>query len=278
MRANRKAGTTHKHFVSAPLPPNPRPHGAWGAFMIEQEIEIAMHDGTADAVLYRHEDGARRPGVIHLTDIGGIRPAHRGMARRLAEEGYTVLMPNVFYRTARPPLFDFPRRMGDERTMKRFAELMGPLGPEPMELDAGDYVDFLAAQSSVSEGPMGVVGYCFTGAMAVRTAAVRPDKIVAAASFHGGALYTETPASPHLALPRVKARLYFGHAVDDHSMPAEAIEKLSQTLDTWGGSYESEVYDGAHHGWTVPDGKPYHQFQAERAWSKLKDLLAGTLK
>lgn len=246
--------------------------------MIEEEIEIRTQDGTADAVLYRHEDGAQRPGVIHLTDIGGIRPAHRGMARRLAEEGYTVLMPNVFYRTGRPPLFDFPRRMGDERTMKRFAELMGPLGPEPMERDAGDYVDFLAAQSSVSEGPMGVVGYCFTGAMAVRTAAVRPDKIVAAASFHGGALYTETPASPHLALPRVKARLYFGHAVEDHSMPAEAIEKLNQALKAWGGSYESEVYDGAHHGWTVPDGKPYHQFQAERAWSKLKDFLAGTLK
>jgi carboxymethylenebutenolidase len=246
--------------------------------MIEQEIEITTHDGSADAVLYRHDDDIRRPGVIHLTDIAGIRAAHRGMARRLAEEGYVVLMPNVFYRTARPPLFDFPRHMGDERTMKRFAELMGPLGPEPMERDAGEYVDFLAAQSSVSEGPMGVVGYCFTGAMAMRTAAVRPDKIVAAASFHGGALYTETPASPHLVLPRVKARLYFGHAVEDHSMPAEAIAKLNQALDTWGGQYESEVYEGARHGWTVPDGKPYHQFQAERAWSKLKDLMASTLK
>jgi carboxymethylenebutenolidase len=246
--------------------------------MIEQEIEIPTHDGTADAVLYRHEDGARRPGVIHLTDIGGIREAHRGMARRLAEEGYVVLMPNVFYRTGRPPLFDFPRRLGEERTMKRFAELMGPLGPEPMERDAGDCVDFLAAQDSMREGPMGVVGYCFTGAMAVRTAAVRPGKIVAAASFHGGALYTDTPASPHLVLPRVKARLYFGHAVEDRSMPAEAIEKLNQALDAWGGRYESEVYEGARHGWTVPDGKPFHQFQAERAYSKLKDLLASTLK
>ena len=118
--------------------------------------------------------------------------------------------------------------------MKRFAELMGPLGPEAMELDAGDYVDFLAAQDSVNDGPMGVVGYCFTGAMAVRTAAVRPDKIVAAASFHGGALYTDAPASPHLALPRVKARLYFGHAVEDRSMPAEAIEKLNQALERVG--------------------------------------------
>lgn len=246
--------------------------------MIEEEIEIRMHDGTTGAVLYRHEDGARRPGVIHLTDIGGIRAAHRGMARRLAEEGYTVLMPNVFYRTGRPPLIDFDYRADAERAKKRFAELGAPLAPGPMERDAGDYVDFLAAQDSVSGAPMGVVGYCFTGAMAVRTAAVRPGRIAAAASFHGGALYTETPASPHLALPRVKARLYFGHAVEDRTMPAESIEKLNLALAAWGGRYESEVYEGARHGWTVPDSPVYNQPQAERAYGKLTELLASALK
>ena len=246
--------------------------------MIEEEIEIPMHDGTADAVLYRLEDEVRRPGVLHLTDIGGIRPANRGMAQRLAAEGYIVLMPNVFYRTGRPPLFDFPRRMGEKRTMQRFAELMGPLTPEAMERDAADYVDFLASQRLVSEGPMGVAGYCFTGAMAMRTAAVRPDRIVAAASFHGGALYTETPASPHRVLPRIKARLYFGHAVNDHSMAAEAIEKLDRALEEWAGRYESEVYNGCQHGWTVPDGQAFNQPQAERAFQKLKGLLASTLK
>ncbi len=246
--------------------------------MVEEEIEIRTHDGTVDGILYRHEDGIRRPGVLHLTDIGGIREANRGMAQRLAGEGYTVLMPNVFYRTGRPPLFDFPRRIGEERTMKRFAELMDPLTPEAMEHDAGHYVDFLAGHRSVSDGPMGVVGYCFTGAMSMRTAAARPDKIVAAASFHGGRLYTDTPDSPHRVLPRIKSRLYFGHAVEDRSMPAEAIEKLNQALKTWGGHYESKVYDGAHHGWTVPDSPAYNQPQAERAYSKLTELLAGTLK
>ena len=246
--------------------------------MVEEEIEIRTHDGTADGILYRHEDGIRRPGVLHLTDIGGIREANRGMAQRLAGEGYTVLMPNVFYRTGRPPLFDFPRRIGEERTMKRFAELMDPLTPEAMERDAGYYLDFLAGHGSVSGGPLGVVGYCFTGAMSMRAAAVRPDKVVAAASFHGGRLYTDAPDSPHLVLPRINARLYFGHAVEDRSMPAEAIEKLNQALKTWGGHYESEVYDGAHHGWTVPDNPAYNQPQAERAYGKLKELLAGTPK
>lgn len=244
--------------------------------MTEQEIEIRTPDGTSDGVLHR-SDGSPRPGVIFLTDIGGIRPSQRGMAQRLAEAGYTVLMPNVFYRTGKPPMLDFPFKPGDERTMKRLAELSGPLTPDAFERDAVAYVDFLAAQISTSEGKMGVVGYCFSGAAALRTAAARPDRIAAAASFHGGRLFTDAPDSPHLVLPRVKARLYFGHATEDRSMPADAIEKFNHALEAWGGEYESEVYEGAHHGWTVPDNPSYNQPQAERAFAKLTELFAKTL-
>ena len=246
--------------------------------MIEEEVEIRMIDGTSKGIVYWPEGGRRWPGAIHLTDIGGIRPAHRDMARRLAVEGYTVLMPNVFYRTGRPPLFDFKPSMGDERTTKRIAELTGPLTPGAVDRDASNYVDFLAARGSVSEGAMGVVGYCATGGMAIRIAAARPDRIAAAASFHGGRLFTEAPTSPHLVLPRVKAALYFGHAIQDRSMPEEAIEKLDRALEGWGGQFESEVYEDAYHSWTVPDSPVYNQAQAERAFQKLTDLFERTLK
>lgn len=227
-------------------------------------------------MLYR-EDGRRLPGVIFLTDIGGIRPSQRDMARRLASEGYTVLMPNVFYRTGRPPMFDFPVKMGDERTTKRITELSGPLTAEAFQRDASAYVDFLAAHESVNGGAMGVVGYCFSGALAMRTAAARPDPIAAVASFHGGRLFTDAATSPHLVLPRIKARLYFGHATQDQSMPPEAIAKLNDALQAWGGLYESEVYEGAYHSWTVPDSPVYNQPQAERAFAKLTELFAKTL-
>lgn len=124
---------------------------------------------------------------------------------------------------------------------------------------------------------MGAVGLCFSGAFALRTAAARPDRISAAASFHGGGLYTESPASPHLVLPRVKARLYFGHAVEDQSMPPEAIDKLNAALEAWGGRFESESYAGAHHGWTVSDNPSYNQAQAEKAFSSLTRLFADSL-
>ena len=244
--------------------------------MIEQEVEIRTADGTSDAILFKTE-GRRSPGVIHLTDIGGIRPSHREMAKRLAASGYTVLLPNVFYRTGKPPMFDFVPKMGEERTMKRFQQLAAPMTPDATERDAAAYGDFLAQQDSVSAGKVGVVGYCFTGGMAMRAAAVRPDKVAAAASFHGGGLYTDAPTSPHLVLPRVKARLYFGHGIQDPTMPADAIKNLEAALKSWGGKFESETYDGAYHGWTTADGPAYNASQAARAFEKLTALLAGTL-
>ncbi len=246
--------------------------------MIERAIEIRTLDGVAGGFVFRPDGAGHLPGVIHLTDIGGIRPSHRAMAERLAAKGYAVLLPNVFYRTGRPPMFDFVPKMGEERTMKRFAELAAPMTPQAQERDAAAYVDFLAAHEGVSGGKLGVVGYCFTGGMAIRTAAVRPEKIASAASFHGGGLYTETPASPHLVLPRVKARLYFGHAIKDTSMPEDAIKKFDHALAGWGGKFQSEVYDGAFHGWTTPDAPVYNQPQADRAFEKLTTLFAETLK
>jgi carboxymethylenebutenolidase len=245
--------------------------------MIEKTIEVQTADGVADGFLYQPSERGSWPGVIHLTDIFGIRASHRQMASRLAAQGYVVMLPNVFYRFGKTPVVDFPIKIGEERTTKRIGELRASLPLDAIERDAPVYVRYLARQDSVSTGPMGVIGFCFTGSMALRTAALAPDKIAAAASFHGGGLYTAEPTSPHLLLPRIKARLYFGHAIEDRSMPKEIIEKFEGALASWGGRYESETYEGAHHGWTVPDSHAYNEPQAERAFAKLTDLLSATL-
>jgi len=237
-----------------------------------------MAGGTADAVVYWPEGERQWPGVLHLTDIGGIRPAYHDMARRLAAEGYVVLMPNVFYRTSRPPVLE--RKPGDSEEVfrKRFAELTSPLTPEAIEGDAAIYLDVLARHPAVLAGSrFGVVGYCYTGGFALRVAAACPSRVAAAASFHGGSLATEAPASPHLLLPRIQAQLYFGHAVNDRSMPAEAIRTLDAALEKWGGKYRSEIYEGAYHSWTASDSPVYNAAQAERAFSKLTELLAAAL-
>jgi carboxymethylenebutenolidase len=245
--------------------------------MTEQAIEITTPDGISDGYLY-FTPGAPKPGVIVLPDIVGIRESIRALTQRVADAGYTALLVNPFYRTSRTPLFTFKVAFGEERTMQRLGELAGPLTPEAHARDAGAYVDFLSGHEAVKAGPLGVVGYCFTGGVALRYAAARPDRIAAAASFHGGRLYTDAPTSPHLALPSVKARLYFGHADKDNTMPEAAIHKLEVALASWGGRYQSELYEGAAHGWTHPEGPVYHPEQAERAFGKLSELLAAELR
>src|SRR5271155_2561349 len=141
------------------------------AAMIEEAIEIRTSDGIADGFLYRADGAGKLPGAIHLTDIGGIRPSHREMAKRLADKGYTGAGAKVFFITAKPPLIDIKIGMGDPRTRQRFGELRASMTPDAVERDGTAYVNFLAAHSSVSAAPIGVVGYCFTGAMAMRTAA-----------------------------------------------------------------------------------------------------------
>jgi carboxymethylenebutenolidase len=244
--------------------------------MREETVRIKTPDGEADGFVYVPDGAGPWPGVLHYPDGIGIRPAFHQMAKRLAAEGYAVLLPNIYYRTTAGPAFEMPFDFRDPKTRERFMELSGPLTPDAMERDAAAYLHCLGQQANV-KGRMGVVGYCLTGQMAMRTAAAAPERIAAAASFHGGGLYTEDAASPHRSLPRIKARLYFGHAANDMFMNAEAIAKFEAALAQWGGAYESETYP-AMHGWTVPGGEVYDVAQAERHFAKLKSLFAETLR
>ena len=240
---------------------------------MERAVTIDMGDGSASGFLYAEGTTPRR-GLLYLTDIGGIRRSMRDAAARIAAQGYTVLLPNVFHRIGEPPFFTPPLNMSDPEVRAIFGKLMSSLPASAMEQDGARYVDFLAAQPETAKQTVVVVGHCMSGAMALRVAAARPDKVAAAASFHGGRLFTDSPESPHLLLPRIESRLYFGHAVKDASMPQEAIDKLGEALSQWGGQYENEVYEGAFHGWTTKDSRVYNEVQAERAFGKLMELLA----
>jgi carboxymethylenebutenolidase len=245
--------------------------------MIQQDLEIPAGDGVTEALLVRPDSNDPLPAIINLTDGLGFRPAFVEQSKRIAERGYVVLTPNIFYRVSKLPVFTFEPDFGSVGTRERFRELTGPLTPAAIERDGSAYVNFLASQPFVASGPMGVIGFCFAGKLALLVAAMRPDRVAAAASFHGGGLFTDTIDSPHLVLPRVKARLYFGHATHDQGMPTEAIEKLEWALRSWGRDSESEMYD-AKHGWMIPGGRVYDPPNAERGFDKLMQLFDDTLQ
>lgn len=237
--------------------------------MIETKVEIPGI--AAEALFFRPDDVAEFPAVVFLTDIWGIRPANIGVARRLAERGFAVLMPNVFHRYSRIAPNGFEHGSAEEKTRALHA-LFAALTPEQMASDGKAYVEFLLAQKGVKPGKAGIVGYCFTGQMAVRAAAAVPDEIAAAASFHGGFLVTDKPDSPHLAARKARAELYFGCAETDRWAPMELVENLKASLAADKIDAEVEIYPGVEHGFAFPQRPAYDKDAAERHWERLSAL------
>ncbi|MGG2461105.1 dienelactone hydrolase family protein [Streptomyces sp. RGM 3693] len=243
-------------------------------------LDLPTPDGTADAYFAHPDDGAPHPGVLLYMDAFGLRPRLEEMARRLAGHGYAVLVPNVLHRAGRAPLVELPEHINPAERPELFHQLMPlieALTPELAMRDAGAYLDWLAASPLVADGPVGATGYCMGGVLALRTAAAYPDRVAAVGSFHAGRLVTEAEDSPHRLLDRITAELYFGHADQDASLPTEQIQALERALDVAGIRYRSELYEGAHHGYTQADTAAYNAEASERHWQALLDLFGRTL-
>lgn len=242
-------------------------------------VDIPTEDGVADAYVAHPGDGSPHPAVLLYMDAFGLRPQLRSMADRLAEAGYTVLVPNVFYRHGRAPLFDLPEFIDPgarPEIFERIVPVVQALTPDLAMRDAGAYLRWLADSPVAADGPVALTGYCLGARLALFTAGTYPERVAAAAGFHGGRLATDAPDSPHLVAGKVTAELYFGHADEDPSLPAEQIERLEQALTAAGVRHTCEVYSGAHHGYSQADTAAYHREGDERHWAALLDLLKRT--
>ena len=259
---------------------------AAGLEVVEADVEIKTPDGTCDAAfIHPHPKTGSHAGVLIWPDAFGLRPSMRAMAKRIAAEGYSVLVPNPFYRVAKAPFSDASSfNFQDPDDMAKLRPLMASVNaPGNAEKDAAAYIAFLDAQKEVNKAKkIGTQGYCMGGALVVKTAALLPDRIGAGASFHGGGLVTDKPDSPHLLAPKIKARMYFGIASNDDSRQPDAKDKLKEAFSAAKVSAEIEVYS-ALHGWCVSDmpvrdGVPiYNKAEAERAWGKLVALYRAAL-
>jgi carboxymethylenebutenolidase len=253
------------------------PKGAHAGWIEEAEVDIRTADGTADAY-FVHPGEGRHPGVLMWPDIFGLRPAFRQMARRLAEAGYAVLVPNPFYRTKHAPTAPEHPDFNDPPTRDALMSLMNALTPATTVTDATAFVGWLDSQGAVdNKGKMGTMGYCMSGPFTVRGAAALPDRIGAGASFHGGGLVTDKPDSPHLLIPRIKAPFLFAIAENDDKRQPEAKTVLREAFAKANVPAEVEVYTGALHGWCPPDSRVYNDEQAEKAWSRLLALFKTAL-
>ena len=241
--------------------------------VVEQDVSVPTPDGEADCY-YVHPGDGRHPAVIVWPDIAGLRPAFRAMGKRLAESGYAVLVPNLYYRSQPAPVVAPGKGFWDPETREKILPMARSLSPRTCVSDGRAFVDFLDAQAAVdTRRGLGTTGYCMTGSYTLRLAAAMPQRVRAAGSFHGGGLATDAEDSPHLLAPSIEAGVLIAIADNDDERDPDAKHTLRSAFDAAGVDAEIEVYDGAMHGWCALDSRAYDEEKAERAWSRLLTLL-----
>ncbi|MEA3081314.1 MAG: carboxymethylenebutenolidase [Sphingomonadales bacterium] len=247
------------------------------ANVTETDVMVPTPDGSADAVLIHPARAGSWPAVLMWPDILGLRPVFREMGRRLAAEGYTVLVPNPFYRTKRAPIVTGAFDFNDPKQRDSVMSLRSTLTDAGIDKDAAAFITFLDRQKQVNRRKgAGVQGYCFSGPFAFQTAAVRSDRIRAAATFHGGGLVTKDANSPHLLIPKAKASFVVAIARNDDQKQPEAKDVLKAAFAAAKRPAVVEVFP-ADHGWCVPGSQAYDQPSAERAWAELLRLYRANL-
>ncbi|MDQ0792218.1 dienelactone hydrolase family protein [Streptomyces sp. B1I3] len=246
--------------------------------MPTKTLQIPTPDGPADAFAAFPDGGERHPGVLLYPDAFGVRPVLKEMAGELADHGYYVLVPNLYYRHGPAPVIPLPEHIGEEIRPAVIAQLMPLLKAHITEhrvrRDADAYLAFLATRPEVGAGPVAVIGYCIGAALALRTAAAHPDQVAAVAGFHPGFVVTDTPDSPHRLVPELTAQVHLGLSDD---LPSAAISELSRALDAAGLGHTAETYPGTVHGFTMADTDAFDSSALQRHWDRLLSLLGRSL-
>jgi carboxymethylenebutenolidase len=246
--------------------------------VVETDVAVTTPDGACDAVLFHPAGDTKHPAVLIWPDILGLRPVFRAMGRRLASQGYVVLVPNPFYRSKRAPVTDATFDFNNPAQRQILFGYRGAISPAGAAHDASAYLGFLDAQAQTdTTAKAGVQGYCMGGELSFRTAAAVPSRVAAVASFHGGnGLATDTPDSPHLLIPRTNATFLVCQARNDDAQKPQVKQTLRSAFQAAGRNATVEVYN-ADHGWCVQGGKAYDAAEAERAWLALTALYKTAL-
>lgn len=243
-----------------------------------QRIDVAVPtpDGSCPSVLVVPDGQGPRPAVIMYMDAGGVRPAMVEMAEHLAGMGYVTLLPEMYYRAGPYEPFRLETVFSDPQERNRLMTMAGQLTKAMAARDTGAFLDFLSQRPEVAGTRVGTTGYCMGGALSLTAAAYHPERIAAAASFHGGHLASEADDSPHLMAARITGQVYVAAAENDSTFPPEQASLLDQALTEGGVDHTIEVYP-ALHGFAVPDNPTYDEAAAARHWRALAHLFSATL-
>jgi len=245
--------------------------------MSHEQISVRTRDGDCPVHVFTTQGSGPWPAVIFYMDGLAIRPTLLQMGQRLADAGYLVLLPDLFYR-AGPYAPLVPKDVfasGD--VMSVIGHLFRSTDNRRAAEDTEAFLAYLDTRGDVAGRRIGTTGYCMGGGISLTIAGTYPDRVAASASFHGGNLATEADISPHRLVPKMKGRIYVAGADEDRSYPPEMAERLETALSDAGVDHRCEIYAGALHGWTMADFPVYNEAAAERHWQELLKLFGDCL-
>ena len=248
------------------------PRSAFAVDTKESNVTIKTPDGECDAYFVTPTTGAHAA-VLVWPDIFGLRPAMQQMGKRLAEDGYSVLVVNPFYRQQKAPTAP----QGAQTAIPSLLPMMQALNATTHATDAKAFIAWLDTRSEVDKNKkIGTIGYCMGGPIVFRTAAAVPNRVGAVGSFHGGQLTTMAPDSPHLLIPQTKAQFLVAIAENDDMREPESKNILKKAFADAKVDAEVEVYKAAH-GWCPPDTTVYNRDESERAWGRMMAMFQKAL-
>jgi carboxymethylenebutenolidase len=244
--------------------------------VIEATVDLKTPDGVMTTRTFHPGPGKKHPAVIFYQDGLGVRDALVDMARRLASNGYFVALPNLFYRSGAYAPFDPKTAFGNPAERERLMAIIKAVTPTGALSDTSVLMDLLKGEAAADPQNVGTVGYCMGGGLALRAAGAYPDRVRAAASYHGGNLATDAPDSPHVMACKARGQLYIGYAENDNSFPEAQRERLDAALTEAHVAHTIELYHAAH-GWSMPDFPVYDKAAADRHWETLLALFHKSL-
>ena len=237
-------------------------------------LKIAVDEASMGAYLARPADAEAYPGILLFMEVFGINQHIRSVADRVAAEGYVVLAPDIFHRTAPGIELGY-----DEAGLGRGVELMGQVTATELLTDIGAALEVFDDRPDVSDGGVGAVGFCFGGHAAYLASCEFP--IAATASFYGGGVAVAAPGQePPPTVERsegISGPILCLFGENDDYIPLDQVESVRGALEKSAVEHEIIVYPGVGHGFFCDVRDSYDAGAAADAWGRVTGLFASEL-
>jgi carboxymethylenebutenolidase len=240
----------------------------------ERLVAIATPDGAMKAfVAHPGRRGACGAAII-VQHIGGLSEVMKEAARQVAREGFLAVVPALYHRLG-DIVIDPVSRDPDVSAIRAIA--VKSLQPPRVMADIEATLAWLRTESEAAPGRRGLISYGGSAGLALLASATFPEEIGAMASILGLGFIKDGPDSPHLAIDRVRAELYFGFAGEDEIIPSKDVDALAAMLAASPVKHRIMVHPGVRHGYAFPERPVYDAPAAARDWAELRSLFARTL-